>query len=85
MVRRKRAVVVSTDPVGLPEHGTRYLATNLLKAQLAEIVRLFGLHHWVELSYLQIKHRFGWRQYLVRSDLAMRRHWALVCCAFSFC
>src|SRR5260370_42619631 len=26
-----------------------------------------------------------WSQYQVRSDKAIRRHWQLVCCAFSFC
>jgi hypothetical protein len=27
----------------------------------------------------------GWADFQVRSDRAIRRHWALVCCAFSFC
>jgi len=27
----------------------------------------------------------GFSDYQVRSDLAIRRHWQLVCCAFSFC
>jgi hypothetical protein len=40
---------------------------------------------WVEQSYKQVKHVLGWSDYQVRSDLAMRRHWQLVCCAFSFC
>jgi hypothetical protein len=34
---------------------------------------------------IQIKHTLGWSQYQVRSDQAIRRHWQLVCCAFSFC
>lgn len=83
--RSQRAVVATTDPVTLPEHGTWYLVTNLLDADLTEIVRLYSLRNWVEQSYLQVKHRLGWSQYQVRSDLAIRRHWALVCCAFSFC
>jgi len=29
--------------------------------------------------------RACWSQYQVRSDKAIRRHWQLVCCAFSFC
>ena len=49
------------------------------------MVRLYGLRMWVEQSYKQVKHALGWSQYQVRSDLAMRRHWQLVCCAFSFC
>jgi hypothetical protein len=97
--RAQRAVVVTTDPKGLPERTTWYLVTNLPAprstraraegalpvADLAEIVRLYGLRMWVEQSYKQTKHALGWSQYQVRSDLAIRRHWQLVCCAFSFC
>jgi len=97
--RVERAVVVTTDPALLPERTTWYLVTNLPApgtaqaqaegalpaADLAEIVRLYGLRNWVEQSYKQTKHALGWSQYQVRSDLAIRRHWQLVCCAFSFC
>jgi SRSO17 transposase len=83
--RPQRAVVATTDPTTLPGRSTWYLATTLQDATLAEIVRLYGLRNWVEQSYLQVKHHLGWSQYQVRSDLAIRRHWALVCCAFSFC
>ena len=54
-------------------------------AGLAEIVRLYGLRMWVEQSYKQVKHVLGWSDYQVRSDIAIRRHWQLVCLAFSFC
>jgi hypothetical protein len=94
-----RAVVATTDPATLPEHTTWYLTTNLPApgsgragedgalpaAALGEIVRLYGLRNWVEQSYKQTKHALGWSDYQVRSDRAIRRHWALVCCAFSFC
>jgi hypothetical protein len=49
------------------------------------VVWLYGLRMWVEQSYKQVKHVLGWSQYQVRSDRAIRRHWQLVCCAFSFC
>lgn len=94
----RRAVVVTTDPERLPEKQTWYLTSNLphpgskratesalAPTGLAEIVRLYGLRMWVEQSYKQVKHVLGWSDYQVRSDLAMRRHWQLVCCAFSFC
>jgi hypothetical protein len=95
----ERAVVVTTDPTTLPEHTTWYLVTNLpapnsartledgalSAADLPEIVRLYSLRNWVEQSYKQTRGSLGWGQYQVRSDLAMRRHWQLVCCAFSFC
>ncbi len=85
--RGRRAVVVTTDPATLPDHTTWYLATNLPagEADLAEVVRLYGLRMWIEQAYRQTKHALGWSQYQVRSDAAIRRHWQLVCCAFSFC
>jgi DDE superfamily endonuclease len=96
--RSRRAVVATTDPKELPEKATWYVVSNLPAlgsegakegeleaADLAEIVRLYGLRMWVEQSYKQVKHVLGWSDYQVRSDLAIRRHWQLVCCAFSFC
>jgi hypothetical protein len=91
--RLLRLVVASTDPGGLPGHSTWYLLTNLPRpatrhaqqAELAEVVRLYGLRNWVEQGYKQVKGELGWADFQVRSDRAIRRHWALVCCAFSFC
>jgi hypothetical protein len=96
--RDRRSVVATTDPKELPDKATWYLTTNLPHpgseraaeseleaADLAEIVRLYGLRMWVEQSYKQVKHVLGWSDYQVRSDIAIRRHWQLVCCAFSFC
>ena len=48
-------------------------------------MRLYTLRGWVEQSYKHIKQSLGWSQYQVRKDMAIRRHWQLVCCAFSFC
>jgi hypothetical protein len=96
--RAQRALVVSPEPATLPDLATWYLTTNLPApgseretegdlpaADLAEVVRLYGLRMWVEQSYKQVKHVLGWSSYQVRSEVAIRRHWQLVCCAFSFC
>lgn len=96
--KKERAIVATTDPKTLPDLSTWYLVTNLPApgangesippfppAGLEEVIRLYGLRRWVEQSYKQLKHALGWSQYQVRSDKAMRRHWQLVCCAFSFC
>jgi SRSO17 transposase len=91
--RRLRLVVATTDPARLPGHSTWYLLTNLPRpatrraqqANLAEVVRLYGLRNWVEQGYKQVKGELGWADFQVRSDRAIRRHWTLVCCAFSFC
>jgi SRSO17 transposase len=93
-----RLVVATTDPETLPEKSTWYLATNLPRpgaapaaewpvepADLAEVVRLYGLRNWVEQSYKQAKQQLGWADFQVRQDRAIRRHWELVCCAFAFC
>lgn len=96
--KMERAIVATTDPQTLPDATTWYLVTNLpapserpgmepqfAPASLEEVLRLYGLRMWVEQSYKQVKHALGWSQYQVRSDKAIRRHWQLVCCAFSFC
>jgi SRSO17 transposase len=91
--RRLRLMVATTDPGRLPGHSSWYLLTNLPRpssrraqqANLAEVVRLYGLRNWVEQGYKQIKGELGWADFQVRSDRAIRRHWTLVCCAFSFC
>jgi hypothetical protein len=91
--RRLRLVVATTDPASLPGQSSWYLLTNLPRpasrsgqqADLAEVVRLYGLRNWVEQGYKQVKGELGWADFQVRSDRAIRRHWTLVCCAFSFC
>jgi len=94
----QRALVVTTDPRTLPDLSTWYLVTNLpapgteqaarstlAVADAVGVVRLYGLRMWVEQSYKQTTYALGWSEYQVRPDLAIRRHWALVCCAFAFC
>ena len=94
--KAERLVIATTDPTTLPEATTWYLVTNLpapgaatphahAPAAVAEVVHLYGLRVWVEQSYKQVKQTLGWAQYQVRADLAIRRHWQLVYCAFSFC
>jgi SRSO17 transposase len=93
-----RLVAVTTDPPRLPTSSTWYLVTNLPapgygqakgspfeEADLAEVVRLYGLRQWVEQSYRQIKGELGFSDFQVRNDHAIRRHWEMVFCAFSFC
>ena len=93
-----RLVAVTADPGTLPDKATWYLATNLPRpggpreadsphppADLAEITRIYGIRHWIEQSYKQVKDELGWADFQVRSDVAIRRHQALVNCAFSFC
>src|SRR6266568_1741591 len=93
-----RLVVATADPATLPDKATWYLATSLPRpggpreaesphpaAGLAEIVRIYGIRHWIEQSYKQVKDELGWADFQVRSDIAIRRHQALVNCAFSFC
>jgi hypothetical protein len=91
--RPHRLVVATTDPATLPKLTTWYLLTNLPRpagrraqqAELSEIVRRYGLRNWVEQGYKQVKDELGWADFQVRADRAIRRHWTLVCCAFSFC
>jgi DDE superfamily endonuclease len=94
----RRLVAATADPATLPPKATWYLVTNLPRpggpreadsphpaAGLAEIVRIYGIRNWIEQSYKQVKDQLGWADFQVRSDIAIRRHQALVNCAFSFC
>jgi len=82
----------------LPDKAAWYLVTSLPRpgspreadsdhpaAGLAEITRIYGIRHWIEQSYQQVKDQLGWADFQVRSDTAIRRHQTLVNCAFSFC
>ncbi|SOF02492.1 DDE superfamily endonuclease [Streptomyces sp. OV198] len=93
-----RLVVATADPDTLPAQATWYLATDLPRpggpreadspepaADLHEVVRIYGIRHWIEQSYKQVKDELGWADFQVRSDTAIRRHQTLVTCAFSFC
>jgi len=93
-----RIIVATTDPATLPGLSTWYLLTNLphptapemtavpvAPADLREVIRLYGLRNWVEQSYKQTRQELGWADFMVRDDRAIRRHWQLVYCAFSFC
>ena len=94
----RRLVVATADPGILPAKATWYLVTNLPRpggpredgsphpaADLAEVVRIYGIRHWTEQGYKQVKDELGWADFQVRSDIAIRRHQVLVTCAFSFC
>jgi hypothetical protein len=77
--RRLRLVVATTDPARLPGHRSWYLLTNLPRprsrraqqANLAKVVRLYGLRNWVEQGYKQVKGELGWADFQVRSDRAI--------------
>jgi DDE superfamily endonuclease len=65
--------------------GTRGVPVRRPGRAGAPVVRLYGLRNWVEQGYKQVKHELGWADFQVRADRAIRRHWQLVACAFSFC
>jgi hypothetical protein len=76
--RARRAVVATTDPKELPEKMTWYLVTNLPHPDSES-----ATESELAPAYLsEIVRLYGLK---VRSDIAIRRHWQLVCCAFSFC
>ncbi|MDP9842349.1 SRSO17 transposase [Streptosporangium lutulentum] len=90
-----RLVIATTDPATLPDKSTWYLTTNLPRphgsaaadsshppADLAQVVRLYGLRGWIEQGYKQVKDELGWADFQVRSSVAIRRHQTLVMAAF---
>ncbi len=84
------------DPGTLPDKATWYLATNLPRpggpreaasphpaAGLAEMVRIYGIRHWNEQGYKQVKDELGWATSRSAPIPAIRRHQALVNCALA--
>jgi hypothetical protein len=71
-----------------PERGRAHAHAGVWRlppADLAEVVRCYGLRNWAEQGYKQVKHELGWADFQVRGESAIQRHYTLVCCAFSFC
>src|SRR5258708_5641090 len=94
----RRVVVAPADPAARPPKAPWSLVTTLPRpggprepesphpaATLTEITRIYGIRNWIEQGYKQVKDELGWADFQVRSDTAIRRHQALVNCAFSFC
>ena len=93
-----RLIVVTNDPVMLPDATTEYLISNLRvseddqhewhakgsPASPHEIALLYARRVVIEQAYREVKQHLGWAQYQARSSLAIQRHWALVCTAFCF-
>ncbi len=88
--------MASTDPATFPETTTWSLVTHPptpgaaaqrthAPAAVADVVHLYGLRIRVEQSDKQVQQALGWAEDHVRADLAIRRHWYLVCCAFALC
>jgi len=65
--------------------GPREADSDHPAASLAEIVRIYAIRTWIEQGCKQVKDELGGAGFQVRSDLAIRRHQALVNCAFTFC
>ena len=80
-----RALCVTTDRRRLPSQSTWYLTSNLKGSSLEEITQLYAWRNWTEQGYKSVKGELGWADFQVRGDTAIRRHWLLVCAAFSFC
>ncbi|UBV45098.1 IS701 family transposase (plasmid) [Deinococcus taeanensis] len=96
--RALRQVVVTPVPVSLPADTTQYLITNLRErdqdvspmrvstppASSLEVALLYARRPRIEQAYREVKQHLGWTHCQARSDLALRRHWSLVCAAFCF-
>ena len=80
-----RALCVTTDRRRLPSQSTWYLSSTLKGSSLEDITQLYAWRNWTEQGYKSVKGELGWADFQVRGDTAIRRHWLLVCAAFSFC
>lgn len=93
-----RLVVVTPDPLDLAQEHTEYLISNLrvndqdvtvwhtptLPATPTELALLYARRPRIEQAYREVKQHLGWTHCQARSDVALRRHWSLICAAFCF-
>ena len=93
-----RLVVVTPDPLKLAQEHTEYLISNLRvneqdvtiwhtptpPATPEELALLYARRPRIEQAYREVKQHLGWTHCQARSDVALRRHWSLVCAAFCF-
>ncbi|MFC3605402.1 transposase [Deinococcus soli (ex Cha et al. 2016)] len=49
-----------------------------------EVALLYARRPRIEQAYREVKQHLGWTHCQARSDMALRRHWSLVCAAFCF-
>ncbi|WP_368668011.1 transposase [Deinococcus sp. GbtcB9] len=96
--RALRLIVVTPDPVKLPHETTEYLITNFWESEKdrspgrvpvtpaasLEVALLYARRPRIEQAYREVKQHLGWTHCQARSDMALRRHWSLVCAAFCF-
>lgn len=96
--RALRLIVVTPDPVKLPHETTEYLITNFRESEKdrspgrvpvtpaasLEVALLYARRPRIEQAYREVKQHLGWTHCQARSDMALRRHWSLVCAAFCF-
>ncbi len=79
------AVVMNTATLE-PDTEIDYLITNATeeRATAQWIVTTYSQRNWVEVFNREAKGRLGLKEYQVRGERSLYRHWILVLCAYSF-
>ena len=79
------ALVMNTATLE-PDTEIDYLITNATeeRATAQWIVTTYSQRNWVEVFYREAKGRLGLKEYQVRGERSLYRHWILVLCAYSF-
>jgi hypothetical protein len=63
--------------VDLPNHQRAVLLSSDLALSPVEIIQRYAMRFAIEIAYRELKQRFGWGHYQVRSQEAIERHVAL--------
>jgi SRSO17 transposase len=64
--------------IGRERHERRFMITNDLGLEAAQVVRLYAQRVWIETTHENVKQHLGLGELQVRSWRAAQRHWALV-------
>jgi len=86
MSESKKVAIVMNAPSWAAATEVDYLLTNVTteKATSEWIVTTYSQRNWVEVFYRDAKGWLGLKEYQVRGDRSLYRHWILVFCAYSF-
>ena len=86
MSESKTVAIVMNAATFYPATEVDYLITNATREKAIDewVVTTYSQGNWVEVFYREAKGWLGLKEYQVRGERSLYRHWILVFCAYSF-
>ena len=83
---KKTVAIVMNDTSVAEATEIDYLLTNVngLKITAKWLISTYTQRNWIEVFYREAKGWLGLKEYQVRGEISLYRHWILVFCAYTF-